>query len=480
MSQSDLAGAEFSASYVSLIESGKRQPSDEALVTFARRLGCSADDLRTQSADDTTPVELELSYARLTLANGEPKAARARLEAVLDRPEVGLAQRHESVVLLAETYEKTSDLDGAIRVLKPVYDLCLQGSSPLPITTVAYQMCWYCVTAGDLQAAVRVGERALEASVDAGLTGTADHLKLQATVMGIYLELGDSALALAVADDLIRTARAAGSAFGEAAAYWNAALVAESRGRLFEALRLSQRALGLMSEEGSSRNLTRLQYSAAELILRAEPGRAWQASAILDQSLPALEDLGSPKELGVWESVRAVAYLLTGDPKSAERLARRARVHLQDAGDFGQTVNVVITLGDSLVAQGRQDAGMASYREAARLLSAERPGWRAAVMYRSIAYRLSLGGDPAGAAECLQSALEARGVSAQTAPADVAFGRCAPSPAPSTAEPLAAEPLTAEPLTAESLAAESLAAESLTAEPLTAELFASLRTGRSL
>lgn len=430
MSQSDLAGEDFSASYVSLIESGKRQPSDQALAAFAGRLGCSTEDLRTHQVDDGTPAELELSYVRLALANGESQAARIRLDALLGRLELGLQQRHEALLLLAEVNEKSNDLDGAIRVLKPVYDLCLEGRSPLPVTTVAHLMCWYCMSAGDFQAAVRVGERALAASAEAGLASTIDHLKLQATVMGIYLELGDSAVALAVADDLMRAARQSGSSFGEAAAYWNAAIVAESRGRLHEALRLSQRALGLMGEEGTSRNLTRLQYTAAELILRAEPDRAGYAAGILDQSLPAIEDLGSPTDLAAWESTRAVAHLLTGDARAAERLARRARVHLEDAGDRGKTAQAMITFGDALVAQGKLDAGLDVYREAVDLLADERPGWRVAVMYRSIAYRLSLAGEIDGTVTCLQAALEARGVGADTAAADIAFGRCHPSPAP--------------------------------------------------
>jgi transcriptional regulator with XRE-family HTH domain len=445
MSQSDLAGEDFSASYVSLIESGKRQPSDEALAAFARRLGCSVDDLRAHSVDDGTSVELELSYVRLALANGEAEAARTRLDALLGRPELGLQQRHEALLLLAEAHEKSNDLDGAIRVLKPVYDLCLEGRSSLSLTTVAHRMCWYCMTAGDFQAAVRVGERALAASADTGLVGTVDHLKLQATVMGIYLELGDSAVALAVADDLMRAARQAGSPFGEAAAYWNAAVVAESRGRLHEALRLSQRALGLMGEEGTSRNLTRLQYTAAELILRAEPDRARYAAGILDQSLPAIEDLGSPTDLAAWESTRAVAHLLTGDARAAERLARRARVHLEDAGDRGKTAQVMITIGDALVAQGKRDAGLAVYRETADLLRDERPGWRVAVMYRSIAYRLSLADEVDGAVSCLQAALEARGVGAETAAAEVAFGRRRPAPAPAGAASGVPEPGNAGP-----------------------------------
>jgi tetratricopeptide (TPR) repeat protein/DNA-binding XRE family transcriptional regulator len=433
LSQSDLAGEEFSASYVSLIESGKRQPSDEALTSFAKRLGCTVEDLRTGPVDEGVPVELELAYVRLTLANGEPAAARSRLETLLTRSDVSLAHRHEAVLLLAEAHEKSGDIEGAIRVLKPVYDLCLQGRSQLPVAGVANTLCWYCMTVGDFQSAVRIGEQGLAASVGTGLGGTADHLKLLATLMTVHLELGDAAVALALAEELLKASEQTGSTFAEAAAYWNAAIVAESRGRLQEALRLSQRALGLMGEEGTSRNLATLEYSAAELILRADPDRAWYAASILDRSRESVKDLGSPTDVAVWESVRAMAHLLTGDARAAEQLARRAVLHLQDAGELLQVAQAVITLGDALVAQGRQDEGLSSYREALNALGDGQSGWRAAVLYRSIGYRLSLAADAVAAAQCLDLALEARGVTVQNAAADVAFGRRRPALAPTPA-----------------------------------------------
>ncbi|HET9653794.1 MAG TPA: helix-turn-helix domain-containing protein [Kineosporiaceae bacterium] len=454
LSQSDLAGEDFSASYVSLIESGKRQPSDEALAAFARRLGCGVDDLRSQPPDFAAAVELELAYVRLALGNGEPAAARGRLESLLAR-DLPLSPRHEALLLLAETHEKSADLDAAIRVLKPVYDQCLQGRSPLSVMVVANTLCWYCMMVGDFQAAVRVGEQGMKAGVEAGLDGTSDHLKLQATVMTVHLEMGDAAVALAIADELMQTARQAGSSFGEAAAYWNAAVVAESRGRLHEALRLSQRALGLMGEQGTSRNLARLECTTAELVLRADPDRAWYAATILDRSLATLTDLGSPADLGAWENVRAMAHLLTGDARAAETLARRARVHLQDAGEVLQSVQAVISLGDALVAQGHQEAGLDSYREAIAILGGVPASWRVAVLYRSVGYRLSLAADAVAAAHCLDLALDARGVAVQNVTADVAFGRRRPTASPVRPESVAATGLSAaDPAPQETAAAE--------------------------
>src|SRR5690625_2513318 len=80
LSQTALAGVEFSPSYVSLIESGRRVPTDAALEVFARRLGTTAAYLRAGvDARTQERLRLDLDYARLALANGSPQEARDRL-----------------------------------------------------------------------------------------------------------------------------------------------------------------------------------------------------------------------------------------------------------------------------------------------------------------------------------------------------------------------------------------------------------------
>jgi tetratricopeptide (TPR) repeat protein len=439
LSQSDLAGSDFSPSYVSLIESGKRQPSDEALIAFARRLGCPVEDLRQDTAQDgEAAVELELSYARLTLVNGEPAAARQRLGVVLARPGLNRRLEHDARLLLAEAQDKAGDLPGAIASLTRLYEASLAGRSHLTISRICVDLSMCCVEAGDFHAAVRYAEAGLRASTEAGLSRTEDHLKLQANLVLAQLELGDTAVALATVGELVKAAQEAGSPLGEAAAYWNAALVAESRGQLHEALHLSQRALGVLSEQGTTRNLARLQLSVAWFILCAEPDHAWQAAAILDGSRAGLDDLGSPTERAYWESNRSVAHLLGGESRQAERLARRALLHLQAAGDPLEAGQARINLGDALMAEGLPEQAFEAYRVAAERLVGLPTGWKSASLHRSVAYRLALAGDADGAMRAMDRALDAAGVRAQTASADVAFGRRPPVPVPSREETMEA------------------------------------------
>src|SRR4051812_35941468 len=68
----------MSDSYVSLIEAGKRTPSQRALERLAERLGCAVDYLADGRGDDAALLELELGFAELALRSGDAQAARDR------------------------------------------------------------------------------------------------------------------------------------------------------------------------------------------------------------------------------------------------------------------------------------------------------------------------------------------------------------------------------------------------------------------
>ena len=83
LSQAEAGGDALSASYVSLLESGRRRPTDAALAVLAERLGCTVDYLvHGQDPADLDRIRLTLDYADLALRNGEPVDALTQLDAV--------------------------------------------------------------------------------------------------------------------------------------------------------------------------------------------------------------------------------------------------------------------------------------------------------------------------------------------------------------------------------------------------------------
>jgi transcriptional regulator with XRE-family HTH domain len=62
LSQTALAGDAFSPSYVSLIEAGRREPTDAALAILAARMGSTVEFLK-YGADDATRGRLRQARA---------------------------------------------------------------------------------------------------------------------------------------------------------------------------------------------------------------------------------------------------------------------------------------------------------------------------------------------------------------------------------------------------------------------------------
>ncbi len=441
MSQQELAGDEFSASYVSLIEAGKRHPSPEILRLLARRLHCGYAELEGGAAcPEHRQTELDLAYARLALTHGEAASARDRLAHALERDDLDPVTQDEMILVLAEAHEQTNDLEGAVRVLLPVFDRCMHGASHLPLAVVSMLLSSYYLAAGDLHAAVRVGSSGLEAVEDLGLAGTTEHLRLAATLMWVYYELGDLLHCAAWADTLMEVAAASESSQGQAAVFWNAAVVAEARGHIDEALHLCDRALALMTEEGTVRDLPRLRVEIALYIMRADPARATEAATMLDQTLSDLQDLGGLPDMADWEVTRGLAHLLCGDPRRAEQRARRALVHLGNHSGV-PLAKAMILLGDSLAGQDRRDEAVTAYHAAGSALSGTVVSRLTAAVWREIAERFVLAEEPAAALEAYRQTAEAGGIRATSEAARIAFGLSAPSvPCPPEPVPVSGLP----------------------------------------
>jgi len=418
----DTAGIadQLSPSQVSLLETGGHQPAPAGVHRPVELQGHEPTQLETLDSHRRYDlVQSELSFARLALTHGDAMAAQDRLTALLDSANLDKETRDHALYLLALAHERANDLDAAVRVLLPVHTRILTGESHLPLPAVSIALCRVLMDSSDLRAAARVGEESLRVAAKHGSTVTSEYLRLAATVGGIYYELGDLTQATAHLDTFIAIAAQEGLPAGQSALYWNAALVAESRDRQDEAAHLGERALALVSEGDTTRDLGRLRSEVAWLVLRADPSRAPEATAILDRALPALQDFGSPADMATWERVRSLSELLTGEPERAERTARQA-LDLLSPYPTSETAQVLVTLGDALAAQKRDDDARAQYRAAMERLSSEQLTRRTASLWREIADRFLLFGEVDPGVEAYRKALDAAGVRSHLRTLDIA------------------------------------------------------------
>ena len=413
LSQAEAGGDALSASYVSLLESGRRRPTDAALAVLAERLGCTVEYLvHGQDPADLDRVRLALDYADLAMRNGEPGDALTQLDTVAgDLGAVSEGERWRHRRLRARTLESLGRLEEAIRELEELRtDSGAAGryGEQLQLTVDAVR-CYKEV--GDVSYALDVGERALASVRRLGLTGSDSHAELASTVLGLYFERGDLARAESVATEVLETLGEHGTARGRAAVHWNASLVAERRDDLPTALALAERALAVYAEGDDVRALARLRTAYAWLLLRSLPPRAAEARELLRTAREALLDVGSEIDLAYSETELARAELVLGRPADALALVDEAQRRLGDEPRL-ESAHTTLVRARARLALDRRDEAVAAYRSAAAGMTGLRMARDAAAAWRELADAFVQLGLLEDAALAYQQALTDAGVRA--------------------------------------------------------------------
>src|SRR5581483_10884775 len=365
LSQQDLAGPGVTASYVSRLEAGQRQPSGRALAWIANRLGRTQEFLTGgDSGRARLELRLELAAAQMALDEGDLAGAGAkfaRLRQSADPATAAAAARG-----YAAACEASGDLHAAIAAYEQLLEDSL-ASAAHPLLQVAVPLCRCCREVGDLGRAVDVGELGLRRLRECGAVGTDVEVELLLTLAMAYQERGDFvrtqqllARVQAVADDM-------GGPRERGAVYWNAAVLAGELGHYADAVRMSERAVALFGEGSDERNLARLRNAHATLLMRHDPSRAGESLEMLQNALDRLLTCGSQVDVAYCETEIARAHVLLGDPQSAINAALSALVRLALDTRL-ESARARTALAFALSAAGRYDEAKAEYEAAAALL----------------------------------------------------------------------------------------------------------------
>ena len=415
LSQTALAGEDFSPSYVSLIEAGRRVPTDSALTVLARRLDTTADYLRHgDQAPSEEKARLEIGFARLALANGSAAEARDRLLS-LDLATIAPRHHAEALRALAQAHEALGELGAAVAVLEPLLADARAHRRSLDVALLASDLVASYHEAGDVGHSIELGEQVLAEIEADGIAGTDEHLRLASTILWSYYDRGDLLYATHRVAELIALADAKGSMRGRGSIYWNAAMVCEGRGELAEARRLTERALAYLSEGAASRDIPRLRLHYGWLLLRSEPPEPAAALEHLERARTDLDYVGSEHELARCSYESGRAHLMLGDPQRAVELAREGLARLREDAGY-DACDGQIVLGDALAALGDMAGAQQAYRWAADRLAMMSAGRQAASVWRSLADRMLEQGDTLGAARAYEAALREAGIRPTTFP----------------------------------------------------------------
>jgi len=409
LSQAELAGDELSMSYVSLVESGRREPSPKVLTLLSSRLGVDEQLLRTgiPAAAQREQI-LELRYVELALAEGDAAVALDRLATMEEEhPLAGdPTLRWQADALRARALEAVGQLPAAIVVLEGLRDRAVADPASWSQYEVAISLSRCYREAGDLTRAVEVGEQVLASTqhLDAGRLDLLP--ELISTLAMAYRERGDLTRAGILLNQALTKARTRRQ---RGAALWNASIIVSDQGRPGEALELAERALALFAEDDDDRSMARLRVLRAWLLLEADDGHASEARALLRATLPALRRSGSTVDIAYAETELARAELALGRPEEALVHAQRSLNELGETAAL-EAARARLCVARALAELKRDAECDAALTAAATALQRLGAGRQAANAWRELAEVQLKRGQSAAAVEALRRALDQVGI----------------------------------------------------------------------
>lgn len=367
--QADVAGSHCSAAYLSRIESGDRRPDPRLLEHLADALGVSVQSLlRDPAVDDGLALRLELDYAELYLATGEPEEALRRAETILERlPETQHAAfRCAARRLLGSAQEAIGRTEAAIDTFAALAEEPVDDVTWLQVT-IALCRCYR--ELGDLSRAISVGESGIRRATELGLQRSTEGIQIALTLAAAHYENGDITDAVRMCQRAIQQAESGGSSSARASAYWNASVIESHRGDVEAAIVLAKKALALFEGEGEARHLARLRSQLGIFQLRLEPPDTTSAEANLQQAqLELATSHATPADVARNNLALARAHMLTGSLRDAEMEANKVFVATHD--DYPLIAAEARILAGSVSAlDGNVEEALDAAREGVLLLS---------------------------------------------------------------------------------------------------------------
>lgn len=191
MSQAQLAGPDLSDSYVSLIESGKRNPTPNVTRLLAERLGCGIEFLlHGIEPHQRVDIGLALRHAELELCHGDPAVAADRFaEAVRAAGDDNAALAAQARFGQARTLEAQGHTAQAVEAYERLRREAAAHPERLADLPLVVALCRCYHRAGDMLRARDLGLEALAQAVRLGLDQGALALDLAVVLAETEIDL---------------------------------------------------------------------------------------------------------------------------------------------------------------------------------------------------------------------------------------------------------------------------------------------------
>jgi transcriptional regulator with XRE-family HTH domain len=386
LTQPELASGITSVSHISLIESNKRQPSDEIVLKLANRLKVSLELLR--EGPDSTSNQLrrkDYVFAEMSFKNGEAKYAQTLLENIIRNSAASMELEFDVNVrfLYAQTFEFLGDLESATREMKTAIAMAGEAGLPLRVIEMTIDLSRYAKEIGDFITALELIETAQKA-VPFQLQKTATYARLLSSAIAIHYLRGDYIRANDLSQDAMEVFDDQTDPIARASIYWNASLAADAVQDSAQALLLAQRAAGLFSEEEDARAEGTLRNAIAWLLTRQTPPDVEGARAQLDRARVLLEEYGTTVDFTYYEIELARVEWLDGNYEKSLEISTSALEKVNTDGDRLQRAEAYLLISRAQISLGREAESAMNLLAAKSSLSEMEPSRQNALAWREL------------------------------------------------------------------------------------------------
>lgn len=393
LSQAEASAGIITASFMSLIEAGKRMPSQAVAEALAQRLGITTDASIGYSSV-TIP-----DFAAALAAVHAGDTANAELRAAALPPRWPGRQLIDALVaeLRGELTDATLQLVSALAQTSVGSELWLE---------IASALCRVAFNAGNVTAAIDAGEAALAIPEFASARCEDLALGIRASLSSIYCESGNLARAKELTED---PAVQPSTPWQRGTQMWARSIVATVEGRVQDAESLATEALRLFQGSDRPLSVARLQVNAAMLKLQTPDFDVSAVRQLLEPAERAFRTIGSPFDLAGCLSARARFAALVGDASSARTLVEESLLLVSDEG-VGLRARIYASAGLTFMTIDDRRNAEVHLLEARRLLESAGASRAAAATWRQLASAYENLGQLDLALACMKAATDLLGV----------------------------------------------------------------------
>jgi tetratricopeptide (TPR) repeat protein len=388
---------------VSVIESGRRNPSTRALDFFAERLGVSVEELKTgRKPGASIELEARLQAALVGLSAGQLSKSEQVFAAIVQEAESAAlprieARAREGLGLLLERRERPEE---ALEHYRAAEQILASEPRTAAVDAVAGQArCLHSL--GDIRYEIHLLEAIQRDILEAGLDDPNALARVHAGLVYAYVEAGLYTKAAESATELERLMPRVTDPLRIAQMHLHAARLYLVQGRVQDAERSLQRSedcyrqLNLKTETGYA-------HLALGYVLSRE-GRIEEARTELEEAMRVFEETTDTKDLTRTLNELARLERLQGREDRARTLLERS---ISLIGDSDTPILAWAHRELGLVLS-QQDARAAekNLRLAIEIFERSEQGVEVAVTYRALGDVLGLQGDQTGACEAYRTGI---------------------------------------------------------------------------